>query len=189
MNMNEVLSNSELLKEKIKTWEDIDQYLLLDVNVSSEVPTTRVLEAVGSAQLYINRMLLHAEESTNDDEDLQAIKDTREISQQYRLWEANEKLAQYPSSYISPALRLGKTDIFESLEQNLGQSPIDEDMVHQMFSQYLTELQKLSELRVEGYTSQRSAASIEFCFTAKATWEQNLYYYSLSRFDHTSNRQ
>ncbi len=39
--MNEVVGKSEVLKEKIKTWEDIYQYLLLDVNVSYEVPTNR----------------------------------------------------------------------------------------------------------------------------------------------------
>ena len=50
--MNEVVDKSEVLKEKIKTWEDIYQYLLLDVNVSYQVPTTRLLEATGAVQLF-----------------------------------------------------------------------------------------------------------------------------------------
>ena len=43
--MKEVVANSELLTEKIHNWEDIYKYLLLDVNVSSEVPKTRLWEA------------------------------------------------------------------------------------------------------------------------------------------------
>ncbi|WP_161564967.1 Tc toxin subunit A-related protein [Okeania hirsuta] len=185
--MNEVVGESEspALKEKIKSWEDIYQYLLLDVNVSYEVPTTRLLECTGAVQLYINRMIQGVEDANWEKGQLENLKKSWDISQQYRLWEANEKLGLYPSSYIEPTLRLHKTEIFETFEKNLGQGSLNEEMVQQAIMQYLEQIQQLSELRVEGFTSQKLRDSIEFCFTAKATWETNSYYYRLLTVDKT----
>ncbi|NEQ74448.1 MAG: hypothetical protein F6K23_16260 [Okeania sp. SIO2C9] len=183
--MNEVVGKSELLQDKIKSWEDIYQYLLLDVNVSSQVPTTRLLECTGAVQLYINRMIQGVEDANWKSGQLENLKKDWDLSQQYRLWEANEKLGLYPSSYIEPTLRLHKTEIFETFEQSLGQGALNEEMVQQAVMQYLQQLQQLSELRVEGFTSQELRDSIEFCFTAKATWETNSYYYRLLRVDKT----
>ncbi len=183
--MNEVVGESKALKEKIKSWEDIYQYLLLDVNVSSQVPTSRLLECTGAVQLYINRMIQGVEDANWQDGQLENLKKDWDLSQQYRLWEANEKLGLYPSSYIEPTLRLHKTETFQTFEDSLGQGALSEEMVQQAVMQYLQQLQQLSELRVEGFTSQDLRDSIEFCFTAKATWETNSYYYRLLRVDKT----
>ncbi|NES76316.1 MULTISPECIES: neuraminidase-like domain-containing protein [unclassified Okeania] len=183
--MNEVVGESEspALKEKIKSWEDIYQYLLLDVNVSYEVPTTRLLECTGAVQLYINRMIQGVEDANWEKGQLENLKKDWDISQQYRLWEANKKLGLYPSNYIEPTLRLHKTEIFKTFEDSLGQGSLNEEMVQQAIMQYLQQLQQLSELRVEGFTYEDLRDSIEFCFTAKATWETNSYYYRLLRVD------
>ena len=76
-------------------------------------------------------MIQGVETAIWDDGQLEQLKETWEISQQYRLWEANEKLAQYPSSYVDPTLRLGKTDIFETFEQTLGEGELNEEIVRQ----------------------------------------------------------
>ncbi len=183
--MNEVVGKSKALKQKINSWEDIYQYLLLDVNVSPQVPTTRLLECTGAVQLYINRTIQGVENVDLDNDRLEKLKKDWDISQQYRLWEANKKLGLYPSSYVEPTLRLHKTEIFQTFEESLGQGSLNEEMVQQAVMQYLQQLQQLSELRVEGFTSQDFTDYIEFCFTAKATWETNSYYYRLLKVDKT----
>ncbi len=122
-------------------------------------------------------MILGAEETNLDDTALNQLKDDWEISKQYRVWEANEKLELYPSSYVEPQLRQNKTEIFDALEQTLLQGAIDEDTVKQAVVEYLNKLQQLSELWVEGVARYIAPDNsyIEYCFTAKAAWEKNSY--------------
>ena len=41
--------------DRIKTAEDLYEYLLLDPKVSGQIKTSRIAEAVASAQLYLHR--------------------------------------------------------------------------------------------------------------------------------------
>ena len=49
------LRGLDALASKITTAEDLYEYLLLDPNVSGQIKTSRIAEAVASAQLYLHR--------------------------------------------------------------------------------------------------------------------------------------
>jgi hypothetical protein len=180
---NTVVAGNAFLRQTLQSAEDVYQYLLLDVNVAYEVPTTRLLEAVGSIQLYINRIIQRVE-TGNFPGGVALLKTTWETSQLYRLWQANEELALYPSSYIDPALRLGKTTLFKQLEQALQPKSISADGIRQAVVQYINGLSRLAGLTVSAYTVEHGASSITFCFTAKAAWQQNAFYVRTLRVDY-----
>lgn len=180
-----VIAEDEQLKNQIKDTEDLYSYLLLDVNVTSAVPTSRIVEAHASVQLYINRMLEGIESGSFTNKD--ALKEEWETAQQYRVWEANEKLKLFAGNYIEPELRYNKTDIFKTFEQNLSQGYLDETMIETALYNYMQELQRLTELQPTGFCQVRGFSHlgdyIDYYFTAKANWSQMTYYYRRLRLD------
>ncbi|RQH10644.1 hypothetical protein D5R40_17680 [Okeania hirsuta] len=180
-----VISQDEELRDKIKDTEDLYSYLLLDVNVTSAVPTSRIVEANSSVQLYIHRMLEGVE--SGEFVDKAAFRDEWETAQQYRVWEANEKLKLHPGNYIEPELRYDKTEIFKTFEQNLSQGHLDETMIETALYSYMQELQRLTELIPTGFCQTREYSPlgnhVNYYFTAKAGWTEMTYYYRQMRLD------
>ncbi|NEP70346.1 MAG: hypothetical protein F6K25_02160 [Okeania sp. SIO2G4] len=180
-----IISQDDELKDKIKDTEDLYSYLLLDVNVTSAVPTSRIVEANSSVQLYIHRMLEGVESGTFVDK--AAFRDEWETAQQYRVWEANEKLKLHPGNYIEPELRYDKTEIFKTFEQNLSQGHLDETMIETALYSYMQELQRLTELIPTGFCQTREYSPlgnhVNYYFTAKAGWTEMTYYYRQMRLD------
>jgi len=178
---SQVVANDETLKNFIKDEETLYEYLLLDVNVSSAVPTSRLVEANSSVQLYINRMLEGVENASFEDK--AALNDEWETAQQYRVWEANEKLKLYPSNYIEPELRFTKTELFKQFEQSLAQGYLNEDIIETGLYSYMRELQHLTELQPKGFCQILGINYIDYYFTAQASWNHLTYYHRHMRLD------
>lgn len=183
--LSQVVAKDETLKNLIKDEETLYEYLLLDVNVSSAVPTSRLVEANSSVQLYINRMLEGVEDATFGDNNNEkaALNDEWETAQQYRVGEANEKLKLYPSNYIEPELRFTKTELFKQFEQSLAQGYLNEDIIETALYSYMRELQHLTELQPKGFFHIRGVNHIDYYFTAQASWNHLTYYYRHMRLD------
>ena len=179
--LTRVAAADGVLKERIATDENLYEYLLLDVKVSREVPATRLLEATGSVQLYINRALENVESA--EFVDRAGFARVWETGRQYRLWEANEKLALYPSNFIEPELRQGKTELFRDFERLLSQGEIDGDGVEAAVHGYVGGLQRVSELRPHGFFFTRNMSRTTYYFTARADWEKHGYYYRRLEID------
>lgn len=124
--------------------EEVYMHLLLDVNVSSAVPTSRIVEAVSSLQLYINRVLLDLESPATIN-DKAAFLANWELDRQYRVWEANEKLGLYPANYIEPELRPGKTNLFIEFESALSQD-VSPASIDSAVKGYMASLSTLTEI-------------------------------------------
>ena len=121
------------------------EYFLLDVQVGSEVQTSRIVQATASLQLYVQRCLMNLEAGV----DPSKISLTEwEWVKNYRVWEANRKVFLYPENYIEPELRRNKTPLFEELEQNLLQSNIDQAAVERVYITYLDQFAELAKLKV-----------------------------------------
>ncbi|NKC11908.1 MAG: hypothetical protein GKR94_06810 [Gammaproteobacteria bacterium] len=149
------------------------------------MPTNHIVEAHATVQLYINRMLEDIESGGFTDKD--ALKEEWETAQQYRVWQANEKLKLHPGNYIEPELRYNKTEIFKTFEQNLSQGYLDETMIETALYNYMQELQRLTELQPTGFCQVRKLSEfgsyIDYYFTAKANWSQMTYYYRRLQLD------
>ncbi|HEU4835000.1 MAG TPA: neuraminidase-like domain-containing protein, partial [Pyrinomonadaceae bacterium] len=121
---------------------------LVDVEMSPCMMTTRLKQAIGSIQLFIQRSLMRLEEKVAMTET-----EAREWAQwrkQYRIWEANRKVLLYPENWIEPELRDGKTSFFEDLESELLQSDVTMDTAETAYLHYLEKLQEVARLEVAG---------------------------------------
>ncbi len=123
------------------------EFFLLDVQVSSEVQTSRLVQANASLQLYVQRCLMDLEAGVDP---AQIPADEWEWMKNYRVWEANRKVFLYPENFIEPELRDTKTPLFAELEQELMQSTISPASVTSVYMNYLNKFREITNLKIVG---------------------------------------
>ncbi len=120
---------------------------LLDTQVTPCVMTSRIKQAIGTVQLFIQRALMHLEPSA-------AL--TPEAAQlwtwmkTYRVWEAARKIFLYPENWILPELRDDKTPFFKELEQDLKKHDVTAEIAEQAFRRYVEKLDEVARLEAVG---------------------------------------
>ncbi|MCX6678894.1 MAG: neuraminidase-like domain-containing protein [Methanothrix sp.] len=123
------------------------EYFLLDLQVGSEMETSRIVQATAALQFYIQRCLMNLEAgidpATIPLQEWEWVKN-------YRVWEANRKVFLYPENYIEPELRDTKTPFFEDLEQELMQSDISQDSAESAYVHYLEKFAEVANLKIVG---------------------------------------
>jgi hypothetical protein len=123
------------------------EYLLIDVDMSACMMTSRVKQAASSVQLFIQRCLMNLEPrvapSAIDHEQWKWM-------QRYRVWEANRKVFLYPENWIEPELRDDKTPYFAELESELLQNDVTDANVEKALLGYLEKLDSVAKLRMCG---------------------------------------
>lgn len=128
--------------------DDVYSDLLLDVQMSSCMLTSRLKLALSSVQMFINRVFLNLESSTIEFND--SARREWAWMKNYRVWEANRKVFLYPENWVEPSLRDDKTPLYEDLENFLRQGEITDGRVEQAYEDYLRGLQGISHLEVVG---------------------------------------
>ncbi|WP_437308363.1 neuraminidase-like domain-containing protein [Sorangium sp. So ce388] len=130
-------------------YEDSDELfadLLVDVETSPAVITSRLKQAIGSVQTFVQRALmnLEAEELTLPEEA------AREWAwrKSYRVWEASRKVLLQPELYLDPSLRDDKSPFFKDLEAELRQKDITDDAAERAFERYLDRLDEVANLEI-----------------------------------------
>ncbi|EMS33825.1 hypothetical protein C943_04144 [Mariniradius saccharolyticus AK6] len=142
---------SKHLPVKLRDYQDIYHYLLLDVEMGSCFRTSRILAAISSVQLYIHRCLFGLEKSEDLTVSPSLIPAKEwEWRKNYRVWEANRKVFVYPENYIDPALRNSKTVPFQELENELLQQSITLETAEAAYKKYLVKFTELAHLRYAG---------------------------------------
>lgn len=136
---------------------DLLQYFLIDVEMSSCAMTSRVKQAIGSTQMFVQRAFLNLEKpqvviTTDEKADLSAPDSWRQWKwmKSYRLWEANRKIFLYPENWIAPELRDDKTPFFRELEQEVLSGDITAERCETAMRGYLAKLQDVANLEVVG---------------------------------------
>ncbi|VVO43519.1 neuraminidase-like domain-containing protein [Pseudomonas fluorescens] len=181
-----VVPNDETIKalkldDKIKTANDIYEYLLLDVLVSQNVPTSPVACALASLQQYVNGILMNMEPGYEQASlTPEQIKSWRNEMHQYPLWAANQALRHFPALYLAPALRLNKTDNFRQLENDINQNQIQPETVQTAVLAYLARFEEIANLNVlNGYINGEDFANSLYYFIGKSRAENAYYWRSL----------
>ncbi|WP_219907901.1 neuraminidase-like domain-containing protein, partial [Enhygromyxa salina] len=133
---------------KFRTANDVFEHLLIDVEMSACMMTSRIKQAIASVQIFIHRVLLHLDvmEVTFDPEAIQRWG----WMKNYRVWEANRKVFLYPENWIEPELRGDKTPEFAELEATLMQGVLDPPRVEKALSGYLEQLARVANLEMIG---------------------------------------
>lgn len=169
------------LGDKLKTANDLYEFLLLDVQVSQEVETSYVASAIASLQQYINGVLMGMEPGyeTKTLADHQ-IAEWRDQQCQYPLWAANQQLAYYPSIYIDPSLRMKKSKYFLQLENDINQNKIHLDTTQEAVKHYLASFEEVANLTiVNGYITDDDFANGTYYFIGKSRAENRYYWRSV----------
>ncbi|CAM3296217.1 A component of insecticidal toxin complex (Tc) [Xenorhabdus nematophila ATCC 19061] len=139
--------------QQIKSRDELYSYLLIDNQVSAQVKTTRVAEAIASIQLYVNRALNNVEGKVSKPvKTRQFFCDWETYNRRYSTWAGVSELAYYPENYIDPTIRIGQTGMMNNLLQQLSQSQLNIDTVEDSFKNYLTAFEDVANLQViSGY--------------------------------------
>ncbi|MBO3752679.1 hypothetical protein J5X84_42080 [Streptosporangiaceae bacterium NEAU-GS5] len=145
-------------KSQGQTWTDpngLYSYFLIDVEMSACALTSRLKQATGSAQLFVQRVLLNLEL----DIVASTVADPKwkqwEWMRRYRVWEANRKVFLYPENWIEPELRDEKSPFFIELEHDLQQQDVTAETVEQAYRGYLEKLDKVANLEIRAMFEQR----------------------------------
>ncbi|EOC9368005.1 neuraminidase-like domain-containing protein, partial [Enterobacter asburiae] len=137
----------------VSSRDDLFGYLLLDNQVSAQVKTTRIAEAIAGIQLYINRAINGMENSTVAGvRGRQFFTDWDMYNKRYSTWAGVSALVYYPENYIDPTVRIGQTSMMDTLLQSISQSSISRDTVEDAYQTYLTSFEQIANLRIiSGY--------------------------------------
>ena len=139
-----------------RTADELYDDFLVDVEMSPCMMTTRIKQAIGSIQLFIQRSLMNLESQVALTP--REAREWAEWRKQYRVWEANRKILLYPENWIEPELRDGKSPFFEELEDELQQSEVTMDTAETALAHYLEKLHEVARLEIVGMYRQQEFA-------------------------------
>lgn len=139
----------------MNTADDIYAHLLLDVQIGEAVMTSRLVCAISSVQLYVQRCLLFLE-TMEDGKGISPKEDNYtkwttasqewEWRKNYRVWEANRKVFLYPENFLEPDLRDDKTPLFKTFGDAVAQQKITEETAEAAYMDYMHGLSQLGNM-------------------------------------------
>ncbi|MBD2825866.1 Tc toxin subunit A-related protein [Xenorhabdus szentirmaii] len=163
----------------ITTVDDLSNYFLTDLQVASNVSTSKVAFAIASLQRYLFRLFSRLEM----DYGVQTISNeriehwNRNLSQ-YAHWQAWRKQDNFPENFIDPTSRLRKTRAFADLEHDLGQTRLNNSVIQTAILRYLTEFERISNLQsISGYIDGTDPKNDRYHFIGKNNAEPVEYYW------------
>ena len=137
--------------------DELFEYFLIDVQMTSAMKTTPLVQATAAVQLFVQRCLLNLEKPRREGSSAPTVSpqaidaDRWKWMKNYRVWEANRKVFLYPENYIEPELRDNKTPFFRQLETDLMQGDITPATVESAYLSYLRKLDDVSRLEIVGH--------------------------------------
>ena len=136
-----------LAKLNLRHPNDLFARFLIDVEMSPCQMTTRIKQAIGSVQLFVQRCLMNQEPRVAIEPDLAR---QWKWMKNYRVWEANRKIFLFPENWIEPELRDNKSPFFKELENQLLQNEITPETAEDAFVSYLEKLDQVARLEICG---------------------------------------
>ncbi len=131
----------------LATPDDLYEQLLIDVQMSACMLTSRLVQATAAVQLFIQRCLMNLEPGVVV---APGGADIWKWMQQYRLWQANREVFLYPENWLQPELRDDQSPFFQDLSSELHQNDVTTDTVETAFTHYLNKLDGVAKLKVSG---------------------------------------
>ncbi|MBP1743823.1 MAG: hypothetical protein H6Q58_801 [Firmicutes bacterium] len=155
---------------------DLYDYFLVDVEMEACMPSSRIVQAHGSIQLFVQRCLMGLEPKAAAD----IVKDKSweqwQWMKNYRVWEANRKVFLYPENYYEEGLRDDKSFLFTELENELSQNEITNFTAEEALINYLEKLDNIAFLEVMA-TWYQSDIKTMHVFARSKGGDPAIYYY------------
>ncbi len=128
--------------------EHLYDYFLVDTEMEACMPSSRIVQAHGTIQLFVQRCLMGLEPETAADVENDTGWDQWKWMRLYRPWEANRKVFLYPENWIMPELLDDKSFLFEELENELLQNELNEYTTEDAVIRYVEKLDDIAFLEV-----------------------------------------
>ncbi len=161
---------------EMKDENDLYDYFLVDVEMEACMPSSRIVQAHGAIQLFVQRCLMGLEPEAAAD----IVKDKSweqwKWMKNYRVWEANRKVFLYPENWIEAELRDDKSFLFSELENELQQNELTEFTAEEALVRYLEKLDNIAFLEVMA-TWYQSDLKIMHVFARTKGGNPAMYYY------------
>jgi hypothetical protein len=126
---------------------DLYAHFLIDVQMNTDMITSRIVQGSAAIQLFVQRVLMGLESSSHlDDSDIEQWVWLKN----YRLWEANRKVFLYPENWTEPELRDDKTPFFKEFEAEFESGDITSDIAKKALGNYLEKIRATSGLDIIG---------------------------------------
>jgi hypothetical protein len=153
--------------------QDLFGFLLIDVEMSPCQLTSRLRQAIGSLQLFVQRAFLDQEATRLSEAEAREW----EWRKSYRVWEANRKVFLYPENWLEPAFRDDKTPFFEELESKLLQAEPTEEAAADALYSYVARLDEVASLDVRAMCHDPTASVHELHVVARTRSKPHKYFY------------
>src|SRR5690606_19365909 len=127
---------------------DLYDRLLVDVEMEACMPSSRIVQAHSTIQLFVQRCLMGLEPEATAAVEHDIGWEQWKWLKNYRVWEANRKVFPYPENWIEPELRDDKSFLFQELENQLQQNELTEFAAEDALIRYLEKLDDIAFLEV-----------------------------------------
>jgi hypothetical protein len=128
-----------------ETEGDLHGKYLIDMAMDPCAMSSRLVQAIASVQLFVQRCFLGLESGITLQESDAA---QWQWMKQYRLWEAARHVFLYPENWLRPELRLTKSALFEAAEARLLEEDPTPERVARVAARFLEQLHALANPEV-----------------------------------------
>jgi hypothetical protein len=167
-----LLAVNPLMKDE----NDLYDYFLVDVEMEACMPSSRIVQAHGTIQLFVQRCLMGLEPKAAADLNNDKSWEQWKWMKNYRVWEANRKVFLYPENWIEAELRDDKSFLFTELENELLQNELTEFTAEEGLIKYLEKLDNIAFLEVVA-TWYQSDIKTMHVFARTKGGDPAIYYY------------
>lgn len=164
---------------------EVYAYYLIDVEMSACQLTSRIVQANGAIQLFVQRCRMNLERpeiSLSESADSQPWNQW-DWMKNYRVWEANRKVFLYPENWIEPDLRDNKSPFFAEMESQLLQDQVNPETVERAYRSYLEKLHQVGMLKVCTLFEEVTSNGKIIHFLARGSGSSPVYFYRQRRAD------
>ena len=138
--------------------DDLYAYFLIDVQMCSCMLTSRLKQAIASAQQFVQRCLLNLEQDLIASSALDDKWGQWEWMKLYRLWQANREVFLFPENWLQPELRHDKSPFFNDLMNEMAQNDPTASTAQDAYQNYLDKLEQVSNLEIRTMFNQTISA-------------------------------
>jgi hypothetical protein len=151
----------------VVTADDLYQYFLIDTQNQPPVLTSRILLAISTTQLFIERVVRNLESQVAPADIKQSL---WTWMKRYRVWQANREVFLWPENWLYPELRDDQSPFFQQMMSSLLQGDITDDAAASAYLDYLTNLEEVAKLEPCGlYYQPGDADTVETSYVVART--------------------
>ncbi|MEI7724329.1 MAG: neuraminidase-like domain-containing protein [Bacteroidota bacterium] len=132
----------------ISDTNDLYEYFLIDVQMEACMPSSRIVQAHNTVQLFVQRCLMGLEPDAIADIDNDPDWNQWQWMKNYRVWEANRKVFLYPENWYDVTLADDKSFLLDEFINDIKQNELTNDTAEEAIKNYLLKLDSIAFLEV-----------------------------------------